>query len=178
MTDDRNVLQRSTRATLHVKLTEAETFARSMEASATTRHISNLEAELAGIKASYARDLKEQKQKLRELVDAATSHREYQKVEAEQFYDLRTRKTWFVYNGEKYEERIMSNDEWEACTQRRLFGDGLQPGDLPQPDEGVKRGRAVKLEVIDTPEAPAGADDVRDVMREERSSRKKKDHTT
>lgn len=188
---------------LFVKLTPDEVNTRARKAADMRGEAIRVESEMKDASSQYKTELKKINSEIDTLTSAARSGREYQRVACQQVFDAKNNKTWFVFRGEEYGHRPMNMAEGAAFSQRSLFNDetevalaALRPEhaaslEPEKPDVAPKKprvrmpkGEGVRIDsmregssTFTHTDAQAQDNDIRDVMRDEKSVRGKKDHS-
>jgi len=109
---------------LHVQLTESELADRASDCAVRFKELDALEDDYREVKKDWGAKIKEKKSEVLKLSRAHVTGREVRQVDCEQVFDLKSKRTWYLYNDERYEERELTEYEVAGLKQRGLFGDG------------------------------------------------------
>ncbi len=134
--EDQRYTHCDVRTNLLVRLTPEERAERAKQAASLSGDVAKLESEAKASAAAYREALKKLRERQMAAAHAHNSGHEHQDVDCVQHFDLKTRKTWFIYRETEYSRRSMYDHELRETTGR-LFKD-----EPPQVDGVIAKEKA------------------------------------
>lgn len=110
--------------TLDVELTKDEVQSKMVQLCQAITELEEKENEYYAVKKEWNQELKSIKQRVKDFSKQAIEGVQERDVECQQVWCDATKCTWYVYNGRKYGERPLNNQELEEIKQKGLFHDG------------------------------------------------------
>lgn len=176
-------VERTTRKSLAVPLTDEELKAKTDQMIAHMTELADIEVEHKERKKEMSEETKELKSDISKARKIIVARSETRLVEdAKEIFDIETKKTWFEYRDTRYDERAMSEMELRTHTKPPLFPNHEEdvPGAVA---EGGLEDELDDLKVEPLPDnveefgAKTTRSDIADVMRDDQRRVGRKDHT-
>lgn len=140
---------------LHVQLTNGEMAQRAHDCAVLIDEFAKSESEFKEIKKKWTGEHKEIKSRISILAMQHVTGKEHRDVPCIACVDLVKRWTWYEYNGDRYNERAMTEYEVAQVKQRALFNDGINVDGIVNQTGPAKKPGKQKLKAVD----PVDADD-------------------
>lgn len=148
---------------LNVQLTNGELAQRAHDCAVLIDDLAKSESAFKELKKEWTGKHKQMKATIATLAVQHTTGKEYRDVSCVACFDLVKRWTWFEYNGDRYEERAMTEYEIAQVKQRALFNDGPTVDGITN----NKKPKKQKLKAVDADDADDESDDDMEAIEDE-----------